>query len=101
MIRARDPRAQRYIHDNRFRSKADVYVFLCAARHWGQRRQPGGEDLGGPVSVSPDSSAGSGRDHFAIEQVLDAFGRATVAIRPNPFMQNFLEQAPLIGHGIA
>ena len=43
------------------------------------------------MSVSPDSSAGSGRDHFAIEQVLDAFGRATVAIRPNPFMQNFLE----------
>ena len=55
---------------------------------------------GSPVSVSPDSSAGSGRDYFAIEEALDAIGCVTVAIRPSPFMQNFLEQAPLVGHGL-
>jgi uncharacterized protein YbjT (DUF2867 family) len=55
---------------------------------------------GSPVTVRPDSSAGSGRDHFAIEKALDAVGCVTVAIRPNPFMQNFLEQAPLIGNGL-
>jgi uncharacterized protein YbjT (DUF2867 family) len=55
---------------------------------------------GSPVSVSPDSTAGSGRDHFAIEKALDAIGCVTVVIRPSPFMQNFLEQAALIGHGL-
>jgi uncharacterized protein YbjT (DUF2867 family) len=55
---------------------------------------------GSPVSVSSDSSSGTGRDHFAIEKALDAIGCVTVAIRPSPFMQNFLEQAPLIERGL-
>ncbi len=54
---------------------------------------------GSPVSVRADSRASTGRDHFEVEQALRAIGRVTVAIRPNPFMQNFLEQAPVAAHG--
>jgi uncharacterized protein YbjT (DUF2867 family) len=54
---------------------------------------------GSPVSINANSSAGTGRDHFEIEQALRAIGRPTVAIRPNPFMQNFLEQAAKTAQG--
>jgi uncharacterized protein YbjT (DUF2867 family) len=54
---------------------------------------------GSPVSVRADSPASTGRDHFEIEIALRAIGRDTVAIRPNPFMQNFLEQTPAAAHG--
>jgi uncharacterized protein YbjT (DUF2867 family) len=54
---------------------------------------------GSPVSVRADSPASTGRDHFEVERALRAIGRDTVAIRPNPFMQNFLEQAPVTAHG--
>jgi uncharacterized protein YbjT (DUF2867 family) len=55
---------------------------------------------GSPVSLRTDSPASTGRDHFEVEQALRAIGPVTVAIRPNPFMQNFLEQAPLAAHGV-
>ncbi|HMD56184.1 MAG TPA: NAD(P)H-binding protein [Solirubrobacteraceae bacterium] len=54
---------------------------------------------GSPVSIAPDSPAASGRDHLAIEEALQATGRETVALRPNTFMQNFLEQSLAVGHG--
>jgi uncharacterized protein YbjT (DUF2867 family) len=54
---------------------------------------------GSPVSVSADSPARTGRDHFAIEEAMRATGRETVAIRPNTFMQNFPDQAPAVAHG--
>ncbi len=54
---------------------------------------------GSPVSVRADSPASTGRDHFEVERALRAIGRDTVAIRPNPFMQNFLEQTPVAAHG--
>lgn len=54
---------------------------------------------GSPVSLQADSPASTGRDHFAVEEALRKIGRDTVAIRPNPFMQNFLEQAPAVAHG--
>jgi uncharacterized protein YbjT (DUF2867 family) len=54
---------------------------------------------GSPVSVRADSPASTGRDHFEVERALRAIGRDTVAIRPNPFMQNFLVQTPVAAHG--
>ena len=54
---------------------------------------------GSPVSVGADSPASTGRDHFQVEEALRAIGCVTVAIRPNVFMQNLLEQAPAIAHG--
>ncbi len=54
---------------------------------------------GSPVSVSPDSPAGTGRDHYAVEEALRASGRDVIAVRPNAFMQNFLEQSAAIAHG--
>jgi uncharacterized protein YbjT (DUF2867 family) len=54
---------------------------------------------GSPVSLRADSPASTGRDHFAVEEALREVGRETVSIRPNPFMQNFLEQAPAVAHG--
>jgi uncharacterized protein YbjT (DUF2867 family) len=54
---------------------------------------------GSPVSVRADSPASTGREHFEVEWALRAIGRDTVAIRPNPFMQNFLEQTPVAAHG--
>jgi uncharacterized protein YbjT (DUF2867 family) len=55
---------------------------------------------GSPVSVRSESPASTGRDHFSVEEALRAIGGVTVAIRPNPFMQNFLEQAPVVAHGV-
>ena len=55
---------------------------------------------GSPVSVRSESPASTGRAHFSVEEALRAIGRVTVAIRPNPFMQNFLEQAPVVAHGV-
>jgi uncharacterized protein YbjT (DUF2867 family) len=54
---------------------------------------------GSPVSVAADSPARTGRDHLAIEEALRATGREIAAIRPNVFMQNFLDQAVAVGHG--
>ena len=54
---------------------------------------------GSPVSISADSPASTGRDHFAVEEALRAIGLASVSIRPNPFMQNFLEQAAAVAGG--
>jgi uncharacterized protein YbjT (DUF2867 family) len=54
---------------------------------------------GSPVSVGPDSPARTGREHFAVEEALRALGREAVAVRPNAFMDNFLDQAPAIAHG--
>ena len=54
---------------------------------------------GSPVCVRANSPASTGRDHFQTEQALRAIGRDTVTIRPNPFMQNFLEQTPVAAHG--
>jgi len=54
---------------------------------------------GSPVSIKADSPASTGRDHHAVEEALRAIGRVNVAIRPNPFMQNFLEQAPAVAGG--
>lgn len=54
---------------------------------------------GSPVSVRADAPASTGHDHFEVEQALRATGRVTIAIRPNPFMQNFLEQTPVVRHG--
>lgn len=54
---------------------------------------------GSPVSVSPSSPARTGRDHLAVEEAMRATGRETVAIRPNMFMQAFLDQALAVSHG--
>jgi uncharacterized protein YbjT (DUF2867 family) len=54
---------------------------------------------GSPVSIKADSTASAGRDHYAIEEAVRATGRINVMIRPNPFMQNFLEQAPAVAGG--
>ena len=54
---------------------------------------------GSPVSVRADSPARTGRDHAVVEEALRATGRETVAIRPNTFTQNFLDQAPAVAHG--
>jgi uncharacterized protein YbjT (DUF2867 family) len=54
---------------------------------------------GSPASVTPDSIAELGRDHFAIEEALRATSRETVSVRPSIFMQTFLEQAVAVGHG--
>jgi uncharacterized protein YbjT (DUF2867 family) len=54
---------------------------------------------GSPVSIRADSPASTGRDHYAIEEAVRATGRINVAIRPNPFMQNFLEQASAVAGG--
>ena len=54
---------------------------------------------GGPVSMSSDSPARTGRDHVAVEDELRATGRVAIALRPNMFMQNFLDQAQTIGYG--
>ncbi|MBV9310742.1 MAG: NAD(P)H-binding protein [Solirubrobacterales bacterium] len=54
---------------------------------------------GSPVSVRGDSPASTGRGHFEVEEALRAIGRVTVAIRPNPFMPNFLDQAAVAAHG--
>jgi uncharacterized protein YbjT (DUF2867 family) len=88
-------------------------VLLCSAHGSAMREQQLGavraieaSDVGrvvkisgSPVSVRADSPASTGRDHFEVEQALRAIGRVTVAIRPNPFMQNFLEQAPAAAQG--
>lgn len=55
---------------------------------------------GSPVSVRAGSPASTGREHFEIEQALGEIGCDTVTIRPNPFMQNLLEQAPVAAHGV-
>ncbi len=54
---------------------------------------------GSPVTVGPDSTAHTGRDHEAVEQAMRQTACETVAIRPNVFMANFLDQAQAIGHG--
>jgi len=54
---------------------------------------------GSPVSVAASSPARTGREHLAIEEALRATGRQTVAIRPNTFMQTFIDQAQAVGHG--
>ena len=54
---------------------------------------------GSPVSVSPQSPARTGRDHCAVEEAMRAIGRETVAIRPNMFMQAFIDQAQAVSHG--
>jgi uncharacterized protein YbjT (DUF2867 family) len=55
---------------------------------------------GSPVSVTADSPARSGRDHFAVEEALRRTGREIVAVRPNAFMQTFLDQGALVANGI-
>jgi uncharacterized protein YbjT (DUF2867 family) len=54
---------------------------------------------GSPVSIGPDSPARTGRHHLEIEDALRATDRQTIAIRPNAFMQNFLDQALAVAHG--
>ena len=54
---------------------------------------------GSPVSMTPNSPARTGRDHLAVEEALRAVDRETVAIQPNTFMQNLLDQAIAVGHG--
>ncbi len=54
---------------------------------------------GSPVSVAAHSPARTGRDHFTVEEALRATGRETVAIRPNTFMQTFIDQSPAVAHG--
>ena len=52
-----------------------------------------------PVAAAADSPARTGRDHFTIEEALRASRPEAVVLRPNVFMQNFLEQAVAVGHG--
>ena len=56
MIRARDPRSQRYIHDHDFRPKADVYVFLCSDT---VARCPGLTKRGSATSIRDRFAAGT------------------------------------------
>ncbi len=53
---------------------------------------------GSPVSIDHAARARTGADHLAVEVALRATGREVVAIRPNVFMQNFLDQAAAVAH---
>lgn len=53
---------------------------------------------GSPVSIVHAARARTGADHLAVEVALRATGREVVAIRPNVFMQNFLDQAAAVVH---
>jgi uncharacterized protein YbjT (DUF2867 family) len=52
-----------------------------------------------PVAVEARDEVATGHDHVTVEDALNALGREGVVIRPNAFMQNFLEQAGPLGHG--
>jgi uncharacterized protein YbjT (DUF2867 family) len=52
-----------------------------------------------PIAVEARNEVASGHDHVTVEDALSALGREGVVIRPNAFMQNFLEQAGPLGHG--
>lgn len=54
---------------------------------------------GSPVSIEFSDRARTGADHLAVEEALRATGIETVAVRPNVFAQNFLDQALAVGHG--
>jgi len=53
---------------------------------------------GSPVSIVHAARARTGADHLAAEVALRATGREVVVIRPNVFMQNFLDQAGAVAH---
>jgi uncharacterized protein YbjT (DUF2867 family) len=53
---------------------------------------------GSPVSIVHAARACTGADHLAVEVALRATSREVVAIRPNVFMQNFLDQAAAVAH---
>lgn len=55
---------------------------------------------GSPVSIEHAERARTGADHLAVEEALRACGvPETVAVRPNVFAQNVLDQAVAIRHG--
>ena len=54
---------------------------------------------GSPVSITHAARAHTGADHLAVEQALRATGKPSVSVRPNVFMQNFIDQAAAVGHG--
>jgi len=53
---------------------------------------------GSPVSIAHAARTRTGTDHLAVESALRASGREVVAIRPNVFMQNFLDQSAAVAH---
>lgn len=54
---------------------------------------------GSPVSIARRDAARTGADHAAVEEALRAAQPQAVAIRPNVFMQNLLDQALAVAHG--
>ncbi|HVP02656.1 MAG TPA: NAD(P)H-binding protein [Solirubrobacteraceae bacterium] len=75
-------------------------IQLTAVRAIAAARVPRAVKISGSaVSIVHADRARTGADHLAVEEALRASGRETVAIRPNVFMQNFLDQAIAIGHG--
>lgn len=54
---------------------------------------------GSPVTLAHPARSGSGADHLAVEEALRASVVQAAAVRPNIFMQNFLDQSAAVGHG--